>query len=244
MRPGDLTGVVAFDTDVAVVQALTGDQAALVDAIGTIEMGSDTALYDALHAALDMLGEAGGRTAIIAVTDGMNTAGVHSLEETIAMAGEQGVSIYTVGLGDPAQGTGVFAGIDEPTLQGIAASSKGAYVHAPGPQDLRGLYELLSVRLQNEYRLTYRSPSRLRDGVRRDVVVTVAASSGEAEAAAGYNPGGFIPEVAPGSTWGIFVPLFVVLILLLALPGVIARVRGGGRRKATARGRIRLTGGK
>lgn len=240
MRPGDTTGVIAFDTSVTVVQRLTGYKETLIEAISSIEMGSDTALYDALHEASDMLDSVSGRKAIIAVTDGMNTAGQYTLEETLELAGEQSVSVYTIGLGDPAKGTEEYAGIDEEILQAIAEESSGIYTHAPEPEDLRGLYELLSIRLQNEYKLTYRSPDQLRDGVKRNVVVTIASSSGRAEATADYNPGGVIPEVEPRSTWWLFGLMFVGLAALLIVPGVVGAVRGRGR--AAKKGRVRLTG--
>jgi len=252
MRPGDVTGVIAFNTQVTTVQPLTGDKEALIAAIKGIQAVDDTAMYDALHAASAMLEPVSGRKAIIIVTDGMNTAGQRTREETLTLVGEQGISIYTIGLGDPSQGTETYAGIDEPTLKAIAEESGGVYTFAPDPEQLRELYELLSQRIQNEYRLTYRSPNRLRDGINRAVAVTVAVPSGPAEVTATYNPGGVIPEVEPRSTWRLFGLFLAGLAFLLILPGVIGRVRmralGHGplpRRAAKARsaqGRIRLTG--
>jgi len=252
MRPGDVTGVIAFNTQVTTVQPLTGDKEALIAAIKGIQAVDDTAMYDALHAASAMLEPVSGRKAIIIVTDGMNTAGQRTREETLTLVGEQGISIYTIGLGDPSQGTETYAGIDEPTLKAIAEESGGVYTFAPDPEQLRELYELLSQRIQNEYRLTYRSPNRLRDGTNRAVAVTVAVPSGPAEVTATYNPGGVIPEVEPRSTWRLFGLFLAGLAFLLILPGVIGRVRmralGHGplpRRAAKARsaqGRIRLTG--
>jgi VWFA-related protein len=261
MRPGDVTGVIAFNTQVTTAHSLSEDSASLVEAIRSIEAVDDTALYDALHAAAAMLEPVGGRKAVIAVTDGMNTAGMRTRAETLALVAEQGISVYTVGLGDPSQGTATYAGIDEETLQEVAETSGGIYTFAPNPEELRGLYELLSLRIQNEYRLTYRSPNQLRDGTNRTVAVTVIAPSGPAEVTATYNPGGVIPEVEARPTWGLFVPILAVLILLLFLPGVIGRIgllrsargsqpaqakgrvklRTGASREGAAKGRIRLT---
>ena len=252
MRPGDATGVIAFDTQVTIVQPLSDDQETLIAAIESIETGSDTALYDALHEATAMLEPVSGRKAIIAVTDGMNTAGVHALQETLELVGEESISVYTIGLGDPSQGTGAYAGIDEETLQAIADQSNGAYQFAPEPQDLGTLYETLSYRLQNEYKLTYQSPTPLRDGVKRDTTVSIASSSGTSEVSADYNPGGVIPEVEQRPTGVLFGLILAVLIILLILPTVVGKVRarasatGGGasrpKAKSSAKGRVRLTG--
>jgi VWFA-related protein len=254
MRPGDVTGVIAFDTQVTVVQPLTDNQEVLVEAIQSIETGTDTAMYDALHEASSLLGSVSGRKAIIAVTDGMNTAGARTLEETLTLIGEQDISIYTIGLGDPSQGTETFAGIDEETLQAIADESSGIYTFAPKPEDLRSLYELLSLRIQNEYKLTYRSPNRLRDGTNRDVAVTVVTSAGPTEVGIVYNPGGVIPEVESRSTWGLFTLFFVALAFLLALPSIVGRIgalapalaavsgKMSKSSKKSSKSRIRLTG--
>jgi hypothetical protein len=257
---------------VTTVQPLTDDKEVLIEAIRGIEAVDDTAMYDALHEASAMLEPVSGRKAIIIVTDGMNTAGQRTREETLTLVGEQGISIYTIGLGDPSQGTETYAGIDEPTLKAIAEESGGIYTFAPNPEDLRSLYELLSFRIQNEYKLTYRSPNRLRDGTNRTVAVTVAAPSGSTEVSAVYNSGGVIPEVEPRSTWGLFGLIFAVLAFLLVLPGIIGRAgvlissrvpvhgqalrRDSGQAKAngkgkprvgtgrakSAKGRVRLTG--
>jgi Ca-activated chloride channel family protein len=256
MRPEDATGVIAFNTQVTTVQPLTDDKESLIEAIRGIEAVDDTAMYDALHSASAMLESVSGRKAIITVTDGMNTAGQRTREETLTLVGEQDISIYTIGLGDPSQGTETYAGIDEPTLKVIAEESGGIYTFAPNPEDLRSLYELLSLRIQNEYKLTYRSPNRLRDGTNRAVAVTVAAPSGPTEVAAAYNPGGVIPEVAPRSTWRLFGLIFAVLAFLLVLPGIIGKVgvlisdrgpvpgrilrRSSGQAKASGKGKPRL----
>lgn len=252
MRPEDATGVIAFNTQVTTVQPLTDDRESLSEAIRGIEAVDDTAMYDALHEASAMLEPVSGRKAIIVVTDGMSNSDQHTRQETLTLVSEQGISIYTIGLGDPSQGTGTYAGIDEPTLKAIAGESGGIYTFAPNPEDLRSLYELLSLRIQNEYKLTYRSPNRLRDGINRAVVVTVATSSGPTEVTAIYNPGGVIPEVEPRSTWGLFGLIFAVLAFLLVLPGIIGRVRvlvsgrgpvpGRSKKAKSAKGRIRLTG--
>jgi Ca-activated chloride channel family protein len=261
MRPGDATGVIAFNTQVTTVQLLSDDKESLIEAIRGIEAVDDTAMYDALHAASAMLEPVSGRKAIVVVTDGMNTAGQRTRKETLTLVGEKDISIYTIGLGDPSQGTETYAGIDEPTLKAIAEESGGLYTFAPNPEDLRSLYELLSLRIQNEYKLTYRSPNRLRDGTNRTVAVIVAAlSGGPTEVTASYNPGGVIPEVEPRSTWGLFGLIFAVLAFLLVLPGILGRAsalvsdhgpvlgralrRGSGQAKASDQGKPRAGTGR
>jgi hypothetical protein len=162
--------------------------------------------------------------------------------------GEESISVYTIGLGDPTQGTGAYAGIDEETLQAVAERSNGAYQFAPEPQDLGELYETLSYRLQNEYKLTYQSPTPLRDGVKRDTTVSIVSSSGKTAVSTDYNPGGVIPEVEQRPTGLLFGVLLFLLIVLLVLPSVVGKARalasgpGSKTRKSKGKSRVRLTG--
>jgi Mg-chelatase subunit ChlD len=55
MRPGDQAGLVAFDVEVDYVQPLTGDGRALKQAIDGLTARRDTAMYDALIRASEIL---------------------------------------------------------------------------------------------------------------------------------------------------------------------------------------------
>ena len=93
-----------------------------------------------------------------------------------------------------------------------------------------------------------RSPTPLRDGVKRDTTVSVASISGKTEVHTDYNPGGVIPEVEQRPTGVLFGFIFAVLVILLILPSIVGRVRarasgpGGAAQKSKAKGRVRLTG--
>lgn len=227
MRPTDVTGVIAFDTEVTVVQPLTSDQDALVQGIQGIAPKGNTALRDALYAATEMLEPVSGRKAIVVVSDGLDNRSTHTLDDLLTFVGEQGVSVYTIGLGDPARSTDEDAGFDEVALRAIAEGSGGLYLFTPKPDELRGLYELLSVRIQNEYRLRYTSPNALRDGTIRTIAVKIVTEAGPTTVQARYNPGGVIPEVAPTQpTWHLFLAGLLVLGFLLVLPTLV----GWGRR--------------
>ena len=65
MRPGDQAGVVAFDTHVSIVQAITTDHQALTKAIDSLQPGTDTAMFDALINGEQLLANVSGRKAIL-----------------------------------------------------------------------------------------------------------------------------------------------------------------------------------
>ena len=213
MRPDDRTALIQFDTQIDTLEPLTGDKPALLAAIQKITPRGDTAIYDALDQANQLLAPATGRKAVILVTDGLDNSSKISRDAVLKQAGDNGLSIYTVGLGNKASNANM-EGIDESLLQSLASASNGTYAFTPDASQLGDLYQQLSSRIQNEYRLTYTSPSALHDGLRRNIVVT-AAGAGQANVA--YNPGGVIPEVASQSSFSSWLLFGVALVLLLGL---------------------------
>lgn len=242
MRPDDATGIVVFNTQVETVHPITSDKVALREAIARVQAFDDTAMYDALAASIYMLSGLEGRRAIIILSDGLDNRSQSAAEDILRDVEQAGTSVYTIGLGDPSVGLGSTAGIDEGALRAIAERSRGMYMYTPEPESLSELYEQLSSRLQNEYRLTYVSPNTLHDGVERGVEVRVAETASAVQT--DYNPGGVIPETAQTLNWPIFAGLMIGMVALLVTPDLIRRITGasgsGGRKRNT--GRVKLTG--
>ncbi|HRN51225.1 MAG TPA: VWA domain-containing protein [Anaerolineales bacterium] len=235
MRAQDQTGLIAFNTQVHTVQGLTSDQGSLHAAIDSLQGNDDTAMYNALMAALDGLEGVSGRKAIIVLTDGLDNSSQYAAPEVLARLGEVGASISTVGLGMP--GGDRMSGIDEPGLQDLAAQAGGQYGYAEDEASLTSLYQQYSYALQSEYQLSYISPASLRDGVNRSLSVALAPAgavsegngqTSEAQSSfARYNPGGLVPEVAQPAAWPQFAAIVGVLVLLVALPMLANALRSG-----------------
>jgi VWFA-related protein len=237
MRPGDQAGLVVYNTRYTYSQPLTPDHDLLKSAIADIKTGGDTAMYDALFAAAEMLREPPGRKAIIAVTDGLDNSSSHDAEDVLNAIGPSGLSISTIGLGDPT--TRSQTGLDEAGLRSLAQRAGGGYSVAGDAASLSALFQSYGRELQNEYALTYTSPSTLRDGVNRDLRISLSGAGAAFQSK--YNPGGVLPEVASHS-WLLFGALFLTLLALLLLPLLLGWVSGlVGRSRR--RGRIKLVGG-
>ncbi len=221
MRAGDQAGLITYDTHVYYTQSITTDLAALTNAIHLLRTGSDTAMYDALIEAEKALNPVAGRKSIIVLTDGLDNHSVNSADQVIEQIGPSGLTISTIGFGDA--GTASQSGLDEPALRSLAERSGGLYSFASDAQALSALYQQYGRTLQSEYAITYISPATLRDGINRNLSVSLSAIG--ATTAASYNPGGVLPEVS-GSSWTLFVTMLGGLLLLLILPFVLGR--GGG----------------
>lgn len=242
MRPGDQAGVVAFDTKVNVVQAITTDQQALTKAIDSLQSGSDTAMFDAVMSAEQQLANVNGRKAILLLTDGMDNRSKSNVDDVINAIGPSGLTISTIGLGNP-QDAKSLQGIDEAGLKSLAQRAGGIYTFEPDPSQLASIFQQYGTSLQNEYALTYTSPSALRDGVNRGL--SVSLNGGAAVAAQShYNPGGVLPEV-PSQSWPLFGGVLLLLLILLALPMLAnmgLRSIGGGGGGRSKKGRIKFAG--
>lgn len=242
MRPGDQAGIIIYNTKAQYIQQLTQDHDALNKAIDGIQTSGNTAMYDALITAEDALKDVKGRKAIIAVTDGLDNSSSHNANDVISAVGPSGLSISTIGLGDPT--TKAQTGLDEAGLKSLADKAGGAYSFAGDSASLSALFQLYGSQLQSEYVMTYTSPSALRDGVNRNLEVSLTGSGVSAQKA--YNPGGVLPEV-PAQSWILFGGILLGLIVLALIPGIVGAVShgiggigGGGRKKG---GRVKLSGG-
>jgi VWFA-related protein len=241
MRPTDEAGLISFDTEITYVQPTTTDHEELKAAINGLATGTDTAMYDAVYEAIDLLQNVAGRKAIIVLTDGMDNRSTHTTDELIERIGPAGLSISTIGLGDPAKKTATYAGIDEPALQDLAGQAGGTYGYANDPEALRKLYEQYGRALRSEYVITYASPAALRDGVNRSLSVRLSEDLPSVPGESSFNPGGLVPEVAtsPSANWMLFFGLLILLAVLLMAPMAIqwaaALVQGGGKTQKPAK---------
>jgi len=221
MRPGDQAGLLTFNTSVTYNQPMTADRNSLITTIENLVARGDTSMFDALDQASRLLGSVAGRKSIIVLTDGLDNRSKTTPDEVIQAIGAGGLSISTIGLGDPTK-LGINSGLDESVLQSLATRAGGVYGYANDPNALKGLYEKYGRALQSEYSITYSSLSGLRDGLSRTLTV---ALSGSSATQTNYNPGGVLPEVSRSASWFIYLILLAISIGLLFVPSLIKWIR-------------------
>jgi Ca-activated chloride channel family protein len=165
-------GVVAFSDGGLVVQTPTDDRVAIAATIDRLVPQSATSLGQGILVALNTLlsdpdtlqsGDDGAQALpsptpaprgafapaiIVLMTDGENTEPPDPIEAA-QTAIEQGVRIYTVGIGSTTgteleiDGFTVFTQLNENTLKQIAQLTEGEYYNANDAEDLRAIYENL-----------------------------------------------------------------------------------------------------
>jgi VWFA-related protein len=225
LRPADKVGLLAFHTEIFYVQPITDDRDLIMRAIEDLKADEDTVMYDALLEGIDILSEVKGRKALVAITDGLDTLSTSNPEAVLKSIGPAGLSISTIGLGDPDQDLGEFSAIDEEALKYLAENAGGVYAYANDQESLSEVYQSYAVAFKSEYQLTYTSPSTLRDGVNRALTVSIADApqqpADEDEDPVVYNPGGLVPEVSEPVPLGTFGGVMAGLILLLFAPAIV-----------------------
>ena len=159
-RQGDRLGLILFGTRAYTYVPLTFDTDALSELLADISSGLAgrlTAIGDAIGVAVKTLGEQTSKhKVLILVTDGSNTSGVNTPLNAARIAAHQGMTIYTIGVGNDAEAMrqllnqnniGPGTELNETLLRQIAAVSGGQYFRARDSHSLERIYQTLD-RLQ------------------------------------------------------------------------------------------------
>ena len=185
MNPNDRAAVISFSTDVTVDQSFTSDKNALKNAIGSISAGGNTAIYNAAFTALSLLSaETNQRKAVILLTDGADNSSTITPDSVIRYANQLGIPIHTIGLGlSPGSS-------EEQALIYLSQSTGGRYYYSPTSSQLTELYNLISVQLQAQYKISYTTSNPAYDNTIRTVKVIVNYLSSSDTAIRAYRSPG------------------------------------------------------
>jgi tight adherence protein C len=197
LGPADRAAVITFDANVRISRPLTADKPSLVAATNGAVASGNTAIYDAMAAAITELDrEPQARRAIVLLTDGLDTSSRQSAASVLASLAASRIPAYVIGLG---------ADLDRPTLTRLAtATAGGAFIEAPTSGQLAAIYEGLSEQLLTQYSVTYRSTAHAIDGATlsaelalRRAGTTIATTPITFEVPAGRGEPAPQPTVAP-----------------------------------------------
>ncbi|GIL15530.1 MAG: hypothetical protein BroJett039_07030 [Chloroflexota bacterium] len=194
LRAADQAFVIQFDDTNQTLTDFTSDQAVLKRAVNSIQIRGGTAFYDATYVGVEKFQARAEvrKKALIVLTDGQDNreaafgllgGSQHTLEEAIAKAQKDGVTVYAVGLGGDA---------DQARLKKLASETGGRAYFSPGGEELRNLYLLIAEQLQKEYAIDFKSPRPAQDGTRRNVNITVTLPNGETQTVNGVYVAGYL----------------------------------------------------
>jgi VWFA-related protein len=157
----DEAAIIKFGSIIELEQPFTNDKNALDNAIDNPYTGTGgaTVLYDAIWYAIDLIDRTAvqqNNRVIIVISDGRDEnpskpglqGSVKTLEEVINHAKETGVSIFTIGLGDP---------IIVDVMSQLASETGGQFFSSPTSDQLASIYQTIRAILNGQYRITYTS---------------------------------------------------------------------------------------
>lgn len=213
MPKGSRVAVIAFSDDVDLICPFTDDPGRVRESLGDLVPDGQTRYYDAVVAAVRLLAKEPGRRAILAMTDGDDTASEEFDLDSAAKAAQlAGLPIHTLALGSRQE-------TRPDDLRRLAERTRGQAFSSRDPEGLRNIFEEVARRLGQTYTLTYRTERPLQDGTLRPIKVLYAKSTHAAESAV-YIPGMVVP--AAGWSW-LFLGLVGGLAVLIALPSVLRK---------------------
>ena len=149
----------------------TDQVAQLQVALSRIAPGGETALYDAVVAAMEHLKKGTkDKRVLIVISDGGDNASKHKLAEITALAGQPDAIIYTVGIFDEEDGDR-----NPGVLKRLAKDTGGEAFLPQSLKDIVPICEQIAHDIRNQYTLAYVSTNRKRDGTYRVIQVKAGA---------------------------------------------------------------------
>jgi Ca-activated chloride channel family protein len=181
-RGKDSALFVIFNSKVELLQDFTDNLEDLRDAIYSVKAGGPTALYDSVYRVCqEKMPTANGRRAIIAVSDGEDTASRHTLEDAIEIAQRTETVVYCVGTNN-AGFFGVKGGISgtegDKDLKRLAEETGGRAFFPTEVLELEKTFTEIGQELRSQYILFYVSSNQRRDGRFRDIDVKIVGRDG------------------------------------------------------------------
>lgn len=171
------------------------DQVAQLEvALSRIRAQGETALYDALAAALEHL-RMGNRDkkVLIIISDGGDNASKHKLTEIVTMVGQPDAIIYTIGIFDEQD-----PDRNPVMLKRLAKDTGGEAFLPESLRDIAPICEKIAHDIRNQYTISYAPTNRKRDGTYR-VIEVRASAPGRGRLSVRTRTGYFAPSALPSA---------------------------------------------
>ncbi len=157
MLPQDKAQVGAFSDKIQFSGTFTSDRDDLIGALGDLQYGNPTRLYDALDESISLLEKVEGRKVVVVFTDGDDTASRVNFGHVLDRAREADVMVYAIGLESE-----YFAGPGriqrtrpDRALKKLADETGGGYFELKKSADLAPTFTRVAQELHSLYTLGF-----------------------------------------------------------------------------------------
>ena len=150
----------------------TGQVSELEAVLSTIITSGQTALYDAVAAALEHLKKGDrDKKVLIVISDGGDNASKHTLAQIMALAQHADVIVYTIGLFDEADDDR-----NPQVLRQLAKDTGGDVFLPQSIKDAAPILERIARDIRSQYTIAYIPANRKQDGTYRAIQVKASAT--------------------------------------------------------------------
>ncbi len=168
MLPKDKGLVGAFNDKIEFFPAtFTNNRDTLIAALGDLDFGNPTRLYDAIAASMDRLRDIDGRRVVLVFTDGDDTGSRVNMNDVLEQARANETMIYAVGLrSDYFNGSRQVRSKPDSGLKRLAEETGGGYFELDKTADLAPTFTRVAQELHSQYVLGF-TPAQLDGKVHR-----------------------------------------------------------------------------
>lgn len=161
LRPQDSIDLMQFADEVTELVPFTNEPHRVESAMGHLQHGDATALYDAIYLASQRLAEmpsnAGQRRVIVLITDGENTTHHGGYDSALEQAERAGAMVYSLIIVPVAADAGRNTGGEHALIQ-LARDTGGRFYYIEDKRDLAPAFAHVSDDLRTQYTLGYYAP--------------------------------------------------------------------------------------
>lgn len=156
LLPADRARVGAFNDKLQFAGDFSSNRDDLVGALGDLDFGNATRLYDAINFSIDALKEVDGRKVVLVFTDGDDTDSRTSFNKIVDAAREDEVMIYAIGLESVMNVNGrQTRSRPDRGLRRLADETGGGYFELKHTDELGATFSRVAQELHSQYVLGF-----------------------------------------------------------------------------------------
>jgi Ca-activated chloride channel family protein len=156
MLPDDKAQVGAFSDKIQFSGTFTSDRDDLIGALGDLQYGNPTRLFDAIDQSIEMLDTVQGRKIVVIFTDGDDTSSRISFGKVLDHARDKEIMVYSIGLqSEFFNGQRVQRSRPDRGIRKLAEETGGGYFELKKTDDLAPTFTRVAQELHSLYPLGF-----------------------------------------------------------------------------------------
>ncbi|MCL4418052.1 MAG: type II secretion system F family protein, partial [Actinobacteria bacterium] len=151
MGGNDRIAVIGFSDAAIVYSNFSSNKQQLKDSISHVAAAGETALFDGIIKGLDQFNNYDeiNHRYLIVLSDGKDTASLSSIGDVVQKSKEKNIIVYSIAL--------LSKDFDPEDISRISRETNGELLTTADSQDLAGFYSLISQKIRNQYKITFKS---------------------------------------------------------------------------------------